>query len=504
VKRTPYYRQFPAPSADILDESVGVKPAITEKGAVKRLYKGKKMKKPVFPRFVALTVLYMTVFIMLLRIQFPLDALVLRRPAVPRPVPVNRYFNPADFILPDAESAATYDALLAQWSDTNFVLWSKRVVDGSAAFSKTAVAEDTVLAYLAAALTRGEYAAALAAIPDGYEQSSGSSVFLGSLYQGLRALADEERAAEAQFLRLSSLNGGDLLDSLRSSGDTAARATELRAAALLEGLAVRGSFDQLSGVARGIRVVAPAAVLLGNTPEIFAGYTVWEEYAALGADNPFTQLLDPAFHLLGDALTLHPDGKRVFVCDESVADIAFNLRLAQTLIRYAGERDSALAALGRSLILSALSLSDESGTLPARLFFTFSSSDNVREDTERLDSSCVYLLLDMGGYAPHAVHLGGSAWLWTAAVAAPLNNSGATKLPAPPLDLAVSFPAGQTHYLFLRGFPRPSSIRLHGADVPANPNFEEDLSGWSYSPSTQSVLLKLTHREAIEHIVVSY
>jgi hypothetical protein len=148
-----------------------------------------------------------------------------------------------------------------------------------------------------------------------------------------------------------------------------------------------------------------------------------------------------------------------------------------------------------------LSFSDENGMLPARLFFDFSARGNVREDMERLDSAWIYHLLDIGEYAPHAVHLGGSAWLWTAAPILSLNNAGAAQSP---LDIAVSFQPGQTHYLFLRGVSRPASIQLHGVDFPSNSNFEQESSGWSYSPSAQSVLLKLTHREAIEHIVVSY
>jgi hypothetical protein len=360
---------------------------------------------------------------------------------------------------------------------------------------------------------RGEYETALAAIPDGYERNSELAVFLGRLDQGLRSLADQERTAEARFLRLSSLNGSALLSDLQPSGTAEARSADLRPAALLEYLAMRGKSDQLNSIARSIRGIAPSAVSLEHVPEIFAGYTVWARYAPVSfslsssqpsSENPFTHLLDSAFRLLGEGLTLHPDGKRVFVCHDATADIAFNLRLAQTLIRYSGEDDSALTALGRSLILSVLSFNDENGMLPARLFFDFSTSGNVREDIDRLDSAWIYHLLDMSEYAPHAVHLGGSVWLWTAATVPVLNSAASTKLSQSPLDIAVSFPPGQTHYLFLRGISRPNSIQLHGVDSPANPNFEQESSGWSYSPSAQSVLLKLTHRETIEHIVVSY
>jgi hypothetical protein len=469
------------------------------------------MKKPIFPRLVVLIVLYITVFVMLVIIQFPKDASVVHSAKVLSSIPENRYFTPAAFIIPDARESATYNTLLAQWRNTNFALWANRVAGRTIAFSKTAAAEDTILAYLSEALMRGEYATALAAIPDGYERNSASAVFLGSLDQGLRSLADQERTAEARFLRLSSLNGSALLSDLQQSGTADAHSADMRPAALLEYLADRGKVDQLNSIARGIRAISPAEVSLKNAPEIFAGYVVWLQYVLTDTENPFTHLLDPAYRLLGEGLTLHPDGKRVFVCDDASADIAFNLRLAQSLIRY-GEVDSELAALGRALILSSLSFNDENGLLPVRLFFDFSANGTasgaaigaVREDIERLDSAWIYHLLDLGKYAPHAVHLGGSAWLWTAATIPTLNNAGAAQLPQSPLDIAVFFPPGQTHYLFLRGFPRPTAIQLHGVDSPANPNFEQESSGWSYSPSAQSVLLKITHQEAIEHIAVSY
>jgi hypothetical protein len=429
-------------------------------------------------------------------------------------------------VIPDAQDSVTYRSLLAQWRDRNFALWAQRVAVGTGAFSSGALTDDTVLAYLTESLLQGEYgaacAAARAAIPDEYERDSASSVFLGQLDEGLRSLKEQERAAEARLLPLSSLNGAALLSALQPD------AAEARSATLLEYFAARGNIEQLNSVARGIRAIAPASVALEHAPEIFAGYTVWARYAPASAryapasaryapasaryapasaENPFTRLLDPVYRLLGESLTLHPDGKRVFVCADAVADIAFNLRLAHALIRYAGEEASDLAALGRSLILSALSLNDESGMLPARLFFDFSDSSvtgAVREDAARLDSAWIYHQLDLSEYAPHAVHVGGAAWLWTAAPLIALNNASATQFPRSPLDIAVSFPPGQAHYLFLCGVPRPISLQIHGAPVAASPNFEQDPSGWSYSPSAQSVLLKLTHSEAIEHIVVSY
>ncbi|MDR3302970.1 MAG: hypothetical protein LBS86_01000 [Treponema sp.] len=454
------------------------------------------MKKPVLIRFVALVALYYVMFAALITIQFPQDAA--RAVAVSgtrRAAPENPYFNPSAFVIPEAREADRYDALLAEWRDTHFAVWEARVA------AENAASDDTVLAYLAESLMRDSPVAPL--LPDGYERSDTAAVFLGQLDQGLRFLDHQAERAEERLLMLASLSGNAVLVELQHA-DT----VDMRPAAFLEYLADRGSIAQLTGMARGIRAVAPSAVSWETMPEIFAGYAVWERCLPDG-ENPFAHLVDPAYRLLSVGLTLHPDGKRVFVCYENSADIAFNLCLARALIAFSDhhEQNRELAALGRSLILSSLSLHDENGTLPARIFFDFSENGMVQEDADRFESAWGYNLLGLGTYFPHAAHLGGSAWVWTGApVVAPApNHANAALFPQAPLDIAVAFPQGQTHYLVVRGFPRPASVALHGAELPASANVEpEAASGWSYSPSTQSILLKLTHREAVEHIVIGY
>jgi hypothetical protein len=73
------------------------------------------------------------------------------------------------------------------------------------------------------------------------------------------------------------------------------------------------------------------------------------------------------------------------------------------------------------------------------------------------------------------------------------------------LDIAVTFPVGETHYLIVRGIPPFTKVQLYGADYQTDPNFERsDSSGWSYSASERSLLLKVKHRDPVEHIRVFY
>jgi hypothetical protein len=73
------------------------------------------------------------------------------------------------------------------------------------------------------------------------------------------------------------------------------------------------------------------------------------------------------------------------------------------------------------------------------------------------------------------------------------------------LDIAVSFPAGETHYMIIRGVRPFVKIQLYNMDFRTDPQFERyDSSGWSYNAQEQTLLLKMKHRTTVEHIRIFY
>jgi hypothetical protein len=59
--------------------------------------------------------------------------------------------------------------------------------------------------------------------------------------------------------------------------------------------------------------------------------------------------------------------------------------------------------------------------------------------------------------------------------------------------------------MLIRGLRPFVKIQLYGIDYRTDPQFERyDSSGWSFSSSEQTLLLKLKHRSQVEHIRVFY
>jgi hypothetical protein len=191
------------------------------------------------------------------------------------------------------------------------------------------------------------------------------------------------------------------------------------------------------------------------------------------------------------------------VFHRGAADAEFNLRLGAALISYgesAGKED--WAGLGRSLVLSVLSLADSSGTVPASLLL--SEENTIRENTEapRLNSARLYRILRPGEYQARAAGIGAAVngiWTWTAASAISASQENNV------LDISASFPVGETHYMMIRGLRPFTKIQLYNIDYRTDPQFERyDSSGWAYSASEQTLLLKMRHRTTVEHIRIFY
>jgi hypothetical protein len=161
------------------------------------------------------------------------------------------------------------------------------------------------------------------------------------------------------------------------------------------------------------------------------------------------------------------------------------------------------AEIGRSLVLSIIALSESSGPL------TVASDGSIAGSPggSVLSSGRVYRLLRQGEYQPRAVSIGrasGGIWTWTVASAVRAaysqNEEGNTIL-----DISVSFPAGETHYMIIRGIRPFIQLQLYDIPFRTDPQFERyDSSGWSYSASEQTLVLKMKHRISTEHIEIFY
>jgi hypothetical protein len=394
-----------------------------------------------------------------------------------RAAPEKNAFSPGDFILP-AAAKPLYNEALARWRDRNFSLWNRTIASRND--------EEMVIAYGGEAAKRGNYRAALAAVSpaflNGARRTFVSSVYLGRMDTALASFISLEQEKIARLSRMINERNLDFLKEPR----------------VFEFLAVRGYRNFIEDGAELARSIDPATLNLDFSPGILEGLVDYRQHRIHG-DNPFDRLADQACYLISEYIRRDPRQDRVFVFRGGTADVEFNLRLGRALELWAGDDD--WAAIGRSLILSVLSLTDASGTAPSEILVN--EAGEMSENAEnRIDSARLYRILAPGEYYPHAAGIGAGVngiWAWTAAAAINVTQDGTV------LDIAVSFPVGETHYMMIRGIRPFTKVQLYNIDYRTDPQFERyDSSGWIYSAREQILVLKMKHRATVEHIRIFY
>jgi hypothetical protein len=397
-------------------------------------------------------------------------------------VPERRAFNPADFIIPQAQSKRSYDETVARWTTENFSLWNRAVASAND--------EDLVIAYSREAINRGTYSAAVSAVPagflDGGNRTFESSVYLGRLDPAYRSLDTSDREKLGRLSRLVAEKSPEFLREPHG----------------FEYFAVRGHGNFMDQGADLARSVDPATMSLDLVPGVLEGYTDWKTYRP-HMENPFERLLEQACFVISENLIAVPGGDRVFAFYGSQAEAEFNMRLGRALLGWAeAAGEASWTGVARSLILSVLSLGDSGGTVKAGMAVSEDGQIVLNESPSRLTGARLYRILNSGEYSPRALPIGAavnSIWTWTAArsVSAVQENNI--------LDISVSFVSGETHYMILRGIRAFTKIQLYGMDFRTDPQFERyDSSGWRYIAGEQTLIVKMKHRNAIEHVRIFY
>ena len=380
------------------------------------------------------------------------------RPVSYRAITDNKALSLEDFILSEAATGEAYDEAVRQWRDRNYSLWNRAVSSGNN--------EDVVVSLLGEALARGTYSTAVASVPQaflaGTTRTYESSVYLGALDQAYRLLSTNEREKSSRIS--GQLNEKSLAFLLEPR--------------VLNYFAVRGNQNLINSTADLVNTIDPTILAMDIVPGIFEGYRDWMDLRP-GTENPFERLVDEALQLIFESLRKSDDGSRVFLSEDNLEDTEFNLRLGKALLIYAENAgDITWAGIGRSLVLSALYNGSVLDAFTAKLYRLFKPLDTY----------------------PRAIAINATGtWAWTTA-----ETIGAVQQ-TDELDISVNFPAGETHYMIIRGIRQFSRIQLYGMDFRTDPQFERyDSSGWSYVAQEQTLLVKMKHRENVEHIRIIF
>ncbi|HHU36938.1 MAG TPA: hypothetical protein GXZ47_06890 [Treponema sp.] len=359
-----------------------------------------------------------------------------------------------------------------------------------------AVNEKIATAYIAEMGRNGMYQMGIDTIPESFKSSSSrtylSCPFLNTLersWQSMTALDREER-------------------SLLSRRFTENNPLVFEFPRLVPFLIDRGSAVFLDDIVR----VATTIDLSRLTPLQAAGLLeVMQDmiiYSPSRAEK--VQLLaETCERIIREGLLRVQDNLYVLSADGTI-EAQTTLRVSQLLMRY-GKSDSSNKqwySAGVLLFTTLLSRAENYASIPAVFEVASSASsstDPVPVAGKILPTEDAYPLVMTGSaWYPRAISLAredsAGVWAWTAsrAISVSRNPDGGVRF-------VVQFPRGQTHYMVMSGIKPFSKIQLYGMDFRTDPRFESyNSSGYRYNAETETLYLKMRHKEEYEDIVIYY
>ena len=409
-----------------------------------------------------------------------------RRQIAYREIPEGRILVHADFILPEAQNIDTYSQLILAWRNQNVSLW-EQPIGGQ-------YTEDMVIASVAEAFSRGSYRGAVAAVPPSFLQSTqrtyASSVYLGGMDMAQRSFNAQEQGILATLT--AEINGGSL--------------GFLNHPRVFEYLSVRGHMSLFDAARDLIYRTDPASLSLPLIPGILEAYLDLAQIQP-NSPNPLEALMEQSLEIIFESLLRSADGTRVLVFEENRGSTLFNLRLGRALSEYGAHiQDPTWTGIGRSLVLSALSLGDPAGLVPAVITFSLTGDLYIDPEGGSLTSAALHSILRPLELYPRALTVSSGPnpiWAWMGANL--VSTARRTDAQFDVLDIIMNFPVGESHYVIIQGIPPFGRMQLYGVDYRSDPQFENyNSSGWVYYPQTRTLVLKMLHRSAQETVRIIF
>jgi len=362
-----------------------------------------------------------------------------------------RAFDPADYIIAQEPNYAT---IFRSWQETNFSQWNQNPA--------SLQNEEDIIAYLSHSLQRGNYQSAVRAIPADFinspRHSYRSAGYVGGMANAYRSFLSMENDKTNRITRLTR---GRSMDILREEH-------------ILDYLFTRSNLVIANEVIEIINHAKPEMLIpdycLGLL-ELFYDMKRWRPEA----NNPIEHLTEQILILISESLNRDTENDAVYASNSEGNSLEYSLRLGKALTYWAESTgDDEWAAIGRSLIISAISSGGSAGRL-----------NNILNPTN---------------YYPRATWLTDSGhWAWTVSPSVRATFTGQN------MNLAVSFNTNMIHHLIIRGVRPFLRIQIHNMDWRSDSQFEiYESSGWVYYPDEQILILRLRHRSAVENVRIIY
>ena len=356
--------------------------------------------------------------------------------------------------------------------------------------------EEEVSVFISEMARNGMYRTGVSAVPVAFSVGNSrthlTNTFFGSLVRTYEVLLSKEREDLAKVSRLISESNPEMFEFNN----------------LIPFLLDRTTTPLFNDVIK----LAPELQMSNVTPLQAAGIIQaimdTDKYRS-DISNPFVLLEESSLRIISESLKELGDSLYISADDKKVNALEC-IRIGNILVKYGNKNSKPeWSAVGRILVSSIMSYMNDRGNLPETLNFTFASDGTTKAglipDSSRiLKPSDVYPFLVENTYYPHEESLYKSAgpgiWAWTSA-----QNITIRKPSEQEISFIVKFPAGESHYLVLRGIKPFNRIQIYGMDYRTDPRFESyNSSGYVYNAKTQTLYLKMRHKTELETITLFY
>jgi hypothetical protein len=161
------------------------------------------------------------------------------------------------------------------------------------------------------------------------------------------------------------------------------------------------------------------------------------------------------------------------------------------------ESNTLFETIGRSMVVSVLSLTDESGLIPE-----FIDREGDIHGSSYYGADTLYSNLVSNEYYPHVVNFKGTAGtdisVWTAANTVSFESDSTSSV------FEFTYPRGGVHHLVIKGIEPFKSLQMYGINWNSDKRFQYYSSGWVYEREEKTLYVKLTQKRVSEKIVLNY
>ncbi len=235
---------------------------------------------------------------------------------------------------------------------------------------------------------------------------------------------------------------------------------------------------------------------------IISRLLILQEAAELSIDDPvgdpalrksyFDNFIIPNIFWVKDGLWLIEEDGSINLSHSIAAGVLL-------IIEAQMNNDNLYQSVGRQLIISALNYSADNGYIPGKLLFE-TDGEVTSEGSippEKLYSS----IANAPAYPRHvslAQELGSGSWAITSAERFSLRST--------PRETAISmdFPPGSIHHLAIQGIKSFNVLYMNGIRWNGDPNFQRYYAGWYYDQASETLYVKIRHKEKTETIRILY